>query len=775
MELKKILILLMITSPSFSKTFGSRKNSDDSIADLKWLDDAEEATNNDEEDEKYTVCDTKQCKIIADEFKRAMNKSVDPCEDFHEYVCGNWKVHNPMPAYEVGWGQLFKFQQIVFSRIKGILEVEPTSSDILPVRQAKKWYRSCMDTGSLEKKGLDPLESILVQVGGWPMTMDREEWDEDNHSWQSIEEHYFHITGAYTFYKISPEYGRGNGIELFEGNLPLDDEIEAKHRNYSGNNYDGYVKLIEDITKVFINEHRADVSKKMLEKDVHDMVEFEKQLYLLQKYSYYMEAITIDEFITTYAGNISEIEDENDEIEKISFRRVIRRVFDMVNNDIKDSTPLRLVPSLEYWIGLTKLLNKTPKRTIVNYIHWHFVSTMIKYTTENMRDLLWQYKNKEYGVIARQPRWLECVHEMKMTAAASYIFTQKYFPERTETDVREMIDHIRNEIKSQIEKTDWLDEESKELSVDKLNAMKIFVGFPNWYKNRTSVLNSYNGLTIGSNHFGNVLSYRRYKVKRSLRKMSLDSDLDPTTVNAYYSMDGNSIHLPAADFQTPLFTPKLPRNINYGVTGVVIGHEIGHGFDDHGITLGKDGNETKISEQMMDMYYKRAECFRDQYNEYLGVSPSDYDETTSDYDKISFGLRTRGENIADSTGLQSVFEAYKKMIEKKPKGDYRLPGFEEYSDSQMFFISFGAMLCGEVRPKLAEEMEKFDSHSPMRLRVIGAVSNTNDFAKTFNCPKGSPMNPDNKCSIWKAGKKHNDHEKKPQIVQCYAEPQTVIN
>ncbi|KAK0083264.1 hypothetical protein PV326_006824 [Microctonus aethiopoides] len=698
------------------------------------------------ETKKNVVCDTKECQIIANEFIRGMNKSIAPCDNFYDFVCGAWETENQIPDYEPMWSRFHIFQDTVNRRIKGILETEPLTTDILPVRQAKKWYRSCLDVEALEKRGILPMEAILLQVGGWPMTLDPEEWDENEHSWQSVEHDYFHITGSHVFYYISVPYG---DEFLEKGSIPLRRKLPQKYRNYTGNDYEIYVGIIAEVTELFATHNKASITIEMIEKDAQDLVEFEKELYLLadsiEEYDY--GNWTLSEFVQWYNQNITDIESD-DKVEKIDFANLIRRKFDLVNRAIDDSDIL-VVDTHNYYVQMTKLLNRTSTRTIVNYIHWHFVSDMLVYTTELMRDAFFELMRNEYDVKKRPPRWLECIEEMKMTTAGAYAFVQEYYSQEVEDAAKEMIANVREEMAKQIGLSNWMDDETKTLAKEKLNAMSIYIGFPDWYKNETSVLNSYKGLTIGYDHFDNILSFKRYEIKKSLRRTEDMSDMisqsiDPTTVNAFYDMSDNSVVLPAADFQPPLFTSRVPPSVNYGILGLAVGHEIGHGFDEDAFKFGDFYNETKISKEMQELYNERAECFVEQFNKYF--------EVTEDPDSggWSRGRLTRPDNVADSTGLHSVFKAFKKLIETHSVENYKLPGFEHYTDDQMFYISFAGMWCESVTPKFGEKRAKFDGHSPGRWRVIGSISNTNDFAEAFNCPVGSPMNPAKKCNIWQS-------------------------
>ncbi|XP_057332174.1 neprilysin-11-like [Microplitis mediator] len=750
--ISKLILFLALNAALYKNASGGYG---DSVLN-QWLFNAEE--NN---EKKPAVCETPECKIIAKDFSEGMNKSVDPCDDFYEYVCGGWNNPEIIPSWETSWSVFQQYQLMVFTRIKEILETKPEPDDILPVRQAKKWYRSCMDTDTLEKRGLKPIESILMQVGGWPMIIDAEEWDENEHSWERIEHYYFDITGNYTFHSIDPmpddfieearmRKSKSRFLVDTEYDVYLEDEVKA------------YANFIKGVVSAFIKHNSAKISKKTIQKDIRNLIKFELAL---RKLDDEYDEMSIGDFLEEYNEGIEELDSD---VKKINFQDIFNGIFGLIDHKINESTMITIAtPS--YYVQLTELLNKTHKRTIVNYIHWNFVRDMLQYTTKEMRSLKSKLEDTVYEASEKKPRWLECTEEMKMIRAAAYAFVDKFYTADIDKSVHEMTENIRKELEELIERTSWMDEESKRLSKKKLNSMKVFIGFPDWYRNRTAVTNSYKGLLIGSHLFDNVLSYKKYEKKKEYQNAvdpdadsaDPDTEIDPIIVNAFYTPEENIVELPAANFQPPLFTSQLPRNVNYGMQGTGIGHEMGHGFDDDGIKFGENGSDTEISHQMLSLYYKRAECFLDQYNDLAGETEPFYEGLLRylfNYKGNSFGGRTRGENIADVTGIQSVFEAYLKTSEKEGP-DNKLPGFEDFTDNQMFFISFASAWCEVATPEKAEENFEGDSHSPGRLRVIGSVSNTDGFAKEFNCPKGSPMNPENKCTIWSTEPKRTSNRK----------------
>lgn len=332
----------------------------------------------------------------------------------------------------------------------------------------------------------------------------------------------------------------------------------------------------------------------------------------------------------------------------------------------------------------------------------------------------------------------------------AYEFVKRHFSDDITKTAEDMVDDIQKEVEYQIKESDWLDEDTKDYVFAKLVNMKKYIGYPDWYRNNTIVKRYFQGLIIGNSYYENALSYSRYHKWKQLRELKKDDDDDediwwmsPLTVNAFFSPWLNSISLSAADFQSPFFAYGRPQAINYGIVGVIMAHEVNHGFDDEGILYDKNGDFVEWLSIMSREYGKRANCFVEQFNNY----PI---EKNSNKTIKNYGNQTSGENIADTMGLQASFRAYQRRERECGKPDTVLPNLEEITNDQLFFLSFANVWCeATIDSDTAERRAKMDVHSPGRLRVIGSVSNSEDFAKTFNCPVGSAMNPERKCNIWK--------------------------
>ncbi|XP_034943081.1 neprilysin-like [Chelonus insularis] len=764
----KIILVAVILSNTLAPTY-SRKITWENDADYfdiySWLVDID-GNGVEKNVDNQQVCTTPECQKIAQEFLHSMNKSVDPCDDFYDFTCGNWNQSSKIPGYLPAWSKIHMFQNVVHLRVKGILEEKIESGDILPVRQAKKWYHSCMDEDLLEKRGLQPIETILMRFGGWPMTIDEEMWDEEEFSWQQVEGYYFHLTRSYIFYQFKPRAFSYDDIGILPGELPLIGKLPLKYRNYTGEDYDAYQTLVESVARIFIAENKADVSEEVFQRDVRELVEFEKKLFTIQSDEYFdWKFDTFGDFKKWYHDNITAIIEENGESENnidydnkddsyvIDFDKLMGRMFDMISLTYGDDLNVGVSDKM-YFLKLFEVMRKTSKRTIVNYIHWHFVSSMLEYSTKDLKDKLFELMEKEYGITERPPRWLECIQETKIIDAVAFGFMKKYFSKETDKKIQTIVENIRKSMRNIIVTSNVIDEKTRTNMLEKLDIMDFDVGFPDWYKNTSIIIQVYRGLTIGSDYMENVLAYRRFLVKRRMRLLvELEdiwlSDEMMITVNAAYG--GGRVQVPPVVFQPPLLAPQLPEFVNYGIIGTVLGHEMGHGYDTREFRYAEtDADMERISRDngIWKKLFDKAKCYADHYNKLYNDSQRNSSEEPSS------GFRTLRENLADATGIQSVFHAYKNLMSKNGKG-LKLPGFEDFTDEQMFFISFANIMCEASTEKYAELLKRLNSHSIGRIRVIGGVSNMEDFAKTFNCPRGSPMNPEHKCNLWQEKSEQN--------------------
>jgi predicted metalloendopeptidase len=287
-----------------------------------------------------------------------------------------------------------------------------------------------------------------------------------------------------------------------------------------------------------------------------------------------------------------------------------------------------------------------------------------------------------------------------------------------------------------IESLDWMSPETKKAAEEKLGKVTNKIGYPAKWKDYSSVV-------IKRNDFvGNVRAATIFEEKRDLAKVGKPVDknewnMTPPTVNAYYDQSENNINFPAGILQPPFFSAKVDDPVNYGGIGVVIGHELTHGFDDQGRKFDGDGNLANWwGPKDGQEFEQRAQCIADEYSGFVAVK--------DDKGEVHLnGKLTLGENTADNGGLKLSFMSVGGRASNGQ--DEKTDGF---TPAQRFFIGFAQVWCENVSPQRARELALIDPHSPGRFRVIGTVQNSADFSKAFGCKKGDGMVPKKACHVW---------------------------
>jgi predicted metalloendopeptidase len=333
--------------------------------------------------------------------------------------------------------------------------------------------------------------------------------------------------------------------------------------------------------------------------------------------------------------------------------------------------------------------------------------------------------------------------------AVGYSYVSRFFDNEAKKSALQMVENIRAQFSSSVSDVDWMDLATRKVARDKAEAMKELIGYPDWFANQSALEVYYSGVSVGRSNLRNVVTLKTFMMHRILSKLRVPTDrtewlIGPDVVNAFYNPQINSITFTAGILQPPYFSKRRPEALNYGGIGVVIGHEITHGFDDMGRQSDKYGNLAQWwSRDTIDTYLEKAQCFIQQYGMYR---VPELDELLH-AEVMMNGVTTQGENMADNGGMRQAFLAYKKYVADNGP-DQRLSGLQQFSPEQLFFLGFANVWCeSTTRESLLQEILS-DPHSPHRFRVKGTLANSEHFAHAWNCPVGSPMNPRNKCLIW---------------------------
>ncbi|XP_010116389.1 PREDICTED: membrane metallo-endopeptidase-like 1, partial [Chlamydotis macqueenii] len=407
-----------------------------------------------------------------------------------------------------------------------------------------------------------------------------------------------------------------------------------------------------------------------------------------------------------------------------------------------------VVYGMPYLQELKAIISKYSASTIQNYLIWRLVIDRVSSLSRRFKDARASYRKALYGTTLEEARWRECVSYVNnnMENAVGAMYVRETFAGESKRMVRDLIDKIREVFIETLDELQWMDEASKEKAREKAMAIKEQIGYPDYIlEDQDEKLDQeYANLNFSEhNYFENILENLRAGAQKSLKKLRERVDQDiwiigAAVVNAFYSPNRNQIVFPAGILQPPFFSKQQPQALNFGGIGMVIGHEITHGFDDNGRNFDKDGNMFDWWSNFSATHFKeQSRCMVYQYGNYTWELAGGQNVS---------GISTLGENIADNGGVRQAYKAYLKWLEREGK-EPKLPGLN-LSHKQLFFLNFAQVWCGSYRAEYASQSIKTDVHSPLKYRVMGSLQNFEAFSEVFHCKKGTAMHPAEKCRVW---------------------------
>jgi putative endopeptidase len=392
------------------------------------------------------------------------------------------------------------------------------------------------------------------------------------------------------------------------------------------------------------------------------------------------------------------------------------------------------VTSVAFFEGLNDVLAQASPEELASYLRWHVLHGMSDALPKAFDDEGFRLVQKITGQKEQKPRWKRCVASVDTSLGEllgkSYV-AKRFLPE-SKDDVRNMLKAIRDALDRRLPELAWMDDATRAQAKAKLAKMEYLVGYPDRWLDYP--------FAVDRQAYGrNVLDAAAYDFERRLAKVERAVDrgewyMPPQTVNAYYDPNKNQMVFPAGILQPPFYSPKASLAVNLGSIGMVVGHELTHGFDDQGSQYDGDGNlrswwQPEVRKQFDD----RAGCIDEQYAGYEvlpGVKQN--------------GKLTLGENIADNAGLMLAYMALKAM--REDAGEVLVA--EGFDERQQLFLSLGQVWCSKQTDELTKLRAATDPHSHPRWRVNGSVRNLPAFAEAFHCAEGTAMRPKNSCTVW---------------------------
>ncbi|XP_063218947.1 endothelin-converting enzyme homolog isoform X2 [Bacillus rossius redtenbacheri] len=684
------------------------------------------------------LCLTLPCVMVASSILESLNQHVDPCHDFYEFSCGGWVKNNPIPYEKSIWGTFGKLEQQNQLVIKNVLERPESEFASDAERKAKHYYASCMDANdTIEALGARPMLELLKKVGGWNVSG---KFDVSSWSLQSalhVLQNTYNMGGLFTWIVSADDRNSSrNIIQIDQGGLTLPARDNYLNKTMNKKILTAYLDYMTKVG-VLLNGEENSTRKQM-----QDVIDFETELAKLttpledrrdDEKNYHNMSISALQELAPFMNWRDYFNDA------MRHRSKPRKVSE------KETVVVYAPEYLHNISHLIKEYNSTDKGKIIlnNYLVWQMVRSMTAYMSQAFRDAYKGLRKVLMGLEGGDEPWRYCVADTSSVIgfAVGAMFVKEVFVGNSKPMAEDMINEVRDAFKRNLKNLHWMDEETRKSAEKKADAISDMIGFPNYILDPTALDETYKYLIFKSDeYFENNVRANRYNFRMSLDMLDEPVNrtrwgMSPPTVNAYYAASKNQIVFPAGLLQSPFYDIRHPHSLNYGSMGVVMGHELTHAFDDQGREYDENGNLHKWwNNRTIEKFKERTDCMVNQY--------SKYDLNN----KYINGKQTLGENIADNGGLKAAYHAYLKW-QAEHEEEMRLPGLN-FTHRQLFFLSFAQVWCSASTDETTDLQIEKDTHSPPRFRVVGPLSNFDEFSKEFKCPMGSYMNPKSKCEVW---------------------------
>jgi endothelin-converting enzyme len=443
-----------------------------------------------------------------------------------------------------------------------------------------------------------------------------------------------------------------------------------------------------------------------------------------------------------YYYNPTPVADADALLPEISFSRLIK-AFAPSNYTIGDV----IVYTPEYFPKVSSILKNTTSETIDAYLEWVLIQTWATRISDTVSAPYRRLQNELQGKDpeATPERWRTCFADVdtNLPWIESAFFVREAFSPEAKTYGERIITDIEDVFEAKLKTYEWMSAEVKDKAIEKVQNMVEKIGYPDISPNiqdPKALAHLYASLNVTDSYFENGLAYNNFTLKGAWSDLSHPTDknkwfMTAPTVNAYFNPPSNEIAFPAGIMQQPLFNLDLPEYVSYGAFGAVAGHELTHAFDSSGSHYDENGAYRDWWDNAtLSAFENKTQCFIDQFSKYSITTPAGEELHIN-------GDLTQGENVADTGGLSAAFTAWQKRNEAKP--NQLLPGLEEYTREQAFYLAFGGVWCGERRPAEAVRRIYSDPHSPPNVRILGTVANQRGFKEAFKCASKEPA-----CELW---------------------------
>ena len=633
--------------------------------------------------------------------------------DFYQYACGGWMKNNPLPNEYSRFGSFDKLGLSNLEQVNGLIaDIAAKQHKMGSIPQKiGDVYNLSMDTARRNAEGITPVLPVLQEIEN---VTDKAQWSEvlgkamDFGLWAM----YVDADAMNSSMNILNEYQAG--FALSQKDYYVDEDEHTQHIRAE------YLKHVEKMFELYGQANAAEKAATVLRLETR-----------LAKAAF--SNVELRDPIANY--NKMSVEELQELVPEVNWQ-----VYFAGLNIAPDSLSVGQIRHLQ---EAGKMLADESMEDMKTLFTWQVIDGSSDFLTEE----IFMQNFEFYGRIlsGRQeptPLWKRAVAMVNGTLgeAVGVMYVEKYFPEENKARMLDLVKNLQVALGERIQALEWMSDETKEKAMEKLNTFTVKIGYPDKWRDYTAL-----EIDPTLTYYANIQRAAKFEQDYSLSFLGKPVDKDkwfmtPQTVNAYYNPATNEICFPAGILQYPFFDMNADDAFNYGAIGVVIGHEMTHGFDDQGSQFDKDGNLINWwTEEDRARFEERTKVMEEYFNA-IEVAPGVY----------ANGKFTLGENIADHGGLQVAYQAFQNA--QKAKGERLEAKGDEagFTPEQRFFLAYANVWAGNIRPEEVLQRTKSDPHSLGMWRVNGALPHIGAWYEAWNVTEESPMYlaPEKRVSIW---------------------------